>query len=85
MRKIASQRHRPADLPAQPTDYATLRDTVRKKLAQLLVDRWDHSQPIDELRRDLRPIVEQLVDTTAPLLNRIEREKLVNEVVDGIR
>ena len=34
------------------------------------------------LRNDIRGVVEQLCDTENPLLNRNERQRLVNEVLD---
>ena len=36
----------------------------------------------DTLRRDIRLVVEHLCDTENPLLNRIERERLIDEVLD---
>ena len=34
------------------------------------------------MRRDIRRVIEHLCDTENPLLNRIEREKLIEEVLD---
>ncbi len=34
------------------------------------------------MRRDIRRVIEHLCDTENPLLNRIEREKLIDEVLD---
>jgi pilus assembly protein CpaF len=36
----------------------------------------------DALRRDIRRVVEHLCDTENPLLNRMERERLIDEVLD---
>ena len=36
----------------------------------------------DAMRRDIRRVIEHLCDTENPLLNRIEREKLIEEVLD---
>ena len=36
----------------------------------------------DAMRRDIRRVIEHLCDTENPLLNRIEREKLIEEILD---
>src|SRR5947209_8277471 len=36
----------------------------------------------DALRRDIRRVVEHLCDTENPLLNRMERERLIDEILD---
>jgi pilus assembly protein CpaF len=36
----------------------------------------------DTLRREIRLVVERLCDTENPLLNRVERERLIDEVLD---
>jgi pilus assembly protein CpaF len=36
----------------------------------------------DALRRDIRRVIEHLCDTENPLLNRMEREKLIEEILD---
>src|SRR5262249_25621535 len=36
----------------------------------------------DTLRREIRLVVERLCDTENPLLNRMERERLIDEVLD---
>ncbi|MGE3807949.1 MAG: CpaF family protein [Gemmataceae bacterium] len=38
----------------------------------------------DSLRRELRLVVERLCDTENPLLNRMERERLIDEVLDEV-
>src|SRR4030081_1102258 len=51
-----------------------------------LVDKLDLSRVSDlagdTLRREIRLVVERLCDTENPLLNRIERERLIDEVLD---
>src|SRR5947209_20006980 len=36
----------------------------------------------DALRREIRLVVEYLIDTENPLLNRMERERLIHDVLD---
>src|ERR1700704_441278 len=51
-----------------------------------LVDKLDLSRVSDlagdTLRREIRLVVERLCDTENPLLNRMERERLIDEVLD---
>jgi pilus assembly protein CpaF len=51
-----------------------------------LVDKLDLSRVSDlegeTLRREIRMVVERLCDTENPLLNRMERERLIDEVLD---
>jgi pilus assembly protein CpaF len=51
-----------------------------------LVDKLDLSKVSDlegdTLRREIRLVVERLCDTENPLLNRMERERLIDEVLD---
>jgi pilus assembly protein CpaF len=51
-----------------------------------LVEKLDLSQVSDlagdTLRREIRLVVERLCDTNNPLLNGMERERLINEVLD---
>ena len=51
-----------------------------------LVERLDFTRvndlTRDAMRRDIRRVIEHLCDTENPLLNRIEREKLIEEVLD---
>jgi pilus assembly protein CpaF len=51
-----------------------------------LVDKLDLSRVSDlagdTLRREIRLVVERLCDTENPLLNRVERERLIDEVLD---
>ena len=67
--------------PAQ-AQYESLKHLIHTRL----VDRLDMNRiaEIDPktLRNDIRGVVEQLCDTENPLLNRNERQRLVNEVLD---
>jgi pilus assembly protein CpaF len=71
---------RPAD--AGQTDFEELKRLIHGKL----VDKLDLTRlgdlEGDTLRREIRLVVEHLCDTENPLLNRSEREKLIEEVLD---
>src|SRR5947208_17098781 len=61
-------------------------DELKRTIHSKLVERLDFSRvkdlASDNLRRDIRRVIEHLCDTENPLLNRIEREKLIEEVLD---
>ncbi len=63
-------------------DFETLKRLIHGKL----VDKLDLSRlgdlEGDTLRREIRLVVEHLCDTENPLLNRSERERLIDEVLD---
>ncbi len=63
-------------------DFETLKRLIHGKL----VDKLDLSRlsnlDNDTLRREIRLVVEHLCDTENPLLNRAERERLIEEVLD---
>jgi pilus assembly protein CpaF len=79
---------KPSTLPSrssdksQGTDYETLKRRIHTKL----VDKLDLTRvgelEGDVLRREIRLVVEHLCDTEDTLLNRNERERLVEEVLD---
>ncbi len=83
------QRHQPAgqrrqaggDRPGQQ-ELRGLKRLIHGKL----VDKLDLSRVSDlagdTLRREIRLVVERLCDTENPLLNRMERERLIDEVLD---
>jgi pilus assembly protein CpaF len=75
-----SEQPREAD-PAQ-VQYEALKRHIHMRL----VDRLDMNRiaEIDpkELRNEIRGVVELLCDTENPLLNRNERQRLVNEILD---
>ena len=64
------------------TDFEDLKRIIHGKL----VDKLDLSRigdlEGDTLRREIRLVVEHLCDTENPLLNRSERERLIEEVLD---
>ena len=63
-------------------DFESLKRLIHNKL----VDKLDLSRlgelQGDTLRREIRLVVEHLCDTENPLLNRSERERLIEEVLD---
>ena len=63
-------------------DFEQLKDTIHGKLVEKLdLTRMSELEG-DSLRREIRVVVEHLCDTENPLLNRSERERLVEEVLD---
>src|SRR5487761_1770887 len=71
--------------PGERTPESNFED--RKRLIHgKLVDKLDLSRVSDlegdTLRREIRLVVERLCDTENPLLNRMERERLIDEVLD---
>jgi len=74
---------RPAEAQGgQNTSFDDLQTLIHSKL----VDKLDLSRlgdlEGDTLRREIRLVVEHLCDTENPLLNRSERERLIEEVLD---
>jgi pilus assembly protein CpaF len=61
-------------------------ENLKKLIHSKLVDKLDLSKlgelEGDTLRREIRLVVEHLCDTENPLLNRSERERLIEEVLD---
>jgi pilus assembly protein CpaF len=61
-------------------------EELKRQIHAKLVERLDFTRVRDlnneALRRDIRRVIEHLCDTENPLLNRIEREKLIEEVLD---
>lgn len=61
-------------------------DDLKRQIHSKLVERLDLSRvkdlSSDTMRRDIRRAIEHLCDTENPLLNRIEREKLIEEILD---
>src|SRR5258705_6698130 len=56
-------------------------DELKRQIHSKLVERLDFTRVRDlsseAMRRDIRRVIEHLCDTENPLLNRIEREKLI--------
>jgi pilus assembly protein CpaF len=61
-------------------------EDLKRLIHAKLVDKLDLSRVSDlegdTLRREIRLVVERLCDTENPLLNRMERERLIDEVLD---
>ncbi|HEY8505400.1 MAG TPA: ATPase, T2SS/T4P/T4SS family, partial [Gemmataceae bacterium] len=61
-------------------------DELKRQIHAKLVERLDFTRvkdlASDSLRRDIRRVIEHLCDTENPLLNRMEREKLIEEILD---
>lgn len=61
-------------------------EDLKRIIHAKLVDKLDLSRVSDlagdTLRREIRLVVERLCDTENPLLNRMERERLIDEVLD---
>ena len=61
-------------------------DDLKKQIHGKLVERLDFTRvkdlSNDTLRRDIRRVIEHLCDTENPLLNRLERERLIDEILD---
>lgn len=86
---MASSSHA-APRAGRPGDTQTMQGASFEDLKTLihgkLVDKLDLSRlgdlEGDTLRREIRLVVEHLCDTENPLLNRSERERLIEEVLD---
>src|SRR5262245_1798258 len=61
-------------------------EELKRQIHSKLVERLDFTRVKDlnseALRRDIRRVIEHLCDTENPLLNRMEREKLIEEILD---
>src|SRR2546421_11195700 len=61
-------------------------EELKRLIHGKLVDKLDLARVSDRagdtLRREIRLVVERLCDTENPLLNRMERERLIDEVLD---
>ena len=63
-------------------DFEALKSHIHNKLVEKLDLTRLNELEGDSLRREIRVVVEHLCDTENPLLNRSERERLVEEVLD---
>ncbi len=79
----------PSPMPARSRRVESSKDdfeNLKKLIHSKLVDKLDLSKlgelEGDTLRREIRLVVEHLCDTENPLLNRSERERLIEEVLD---
>jgi pilus assembly protein CpaF len=70
----------------EPDPLAEQYETLKRHIHMRLVDRLDLNR-VNEmdgltLRAEIRSVVEHLCDTENPMLNRTERQKLVEEILD---
>ncbi|APW59836.1 Putative conjugal transfer protein [Paludisphaera borealis] len=76
----------PPRKPEGPSEAEQQYETLKRHIHMQLVDRLDMNRVAEmdpkTLRNEIRALVEQLCDTENPLLNRNERQRLVNEVLD---
>lgn len=72
----------PAKSRSSSQDFEKLKEHIHGKLVEKLdLTRLSELEG-DSLRREIRVVVEHLCDTENPMLNRAERERLVEEVLD---
>ncbi|MFO0810364.1 MAG: CpaF family protein [Gemmataceae bacterium] len=61
-------------------------DDLKRHIHGKLVEKLDFTRvkdlASDALRKDIRRVIEHLCDTENPLLNRMERERLIDEILD---
>lgn len=72
----------PAAQHSGSKDFEKLKEHIHGKLVEKLDLTRIAELEGDSLRREIRVVVEHLCDTENPLLNRAERERLVEEVLD---
>ncbi len=65
-------------------NYEELKRSIHSKLVERLDFTRVKDLNSDAMRRDIRRVVEHLCDTENPLLNRMEREKLIDEILDEV-
>jgi pilus assembly protein CpaF len=75
----------PGAKPGEKTSETEF-ETLKRRIHSKLVDKLDLSKvgemDNDVLRREIRMVIEHLSDAESALLNRAERERLVEEVLD---
>ncbi len=79
---------KPTPAPSRPGDLGKQEDfeTTKKRIHQRLVDKLDLSRVGDlkgeSFRREIRAVIEHLCDSEKTHLNRSERDRLIDEVLD---
>ena len=77
---------RPREAPKEPNPADEAYETLKRHIHMRLVDRLDLNRVTEmdpsTLRGEVRNVVEHLCDSENPLLNRNERMRLVNEILD---
>src|SRR5215469_15521407 len=71
-----------ADRQSSNKSFEELKRLIHSKLVEKLDLSKVSDLSGDTLRREIRLVVERLCDTENPLLNRMERERLIDEVLD---
>jgi len=71
-----------ADRQASNKSFEELKRLIHSKLVEKLDLSKVSDLSGDTLRREIRLVVERLCDTENPLLNRMDRERLIDEVLD---
>ena len=72
----------PVKTRSSSSDFEALKSHIHGKLVEKLDLTRLSELGGDSLRREIRVVVEHLCDTENPMLNRSERERLVEEVLD---
>jgi pilus assembly protein CpaF len=74
------------ELAREPDPAVVKYETLKRHIHMRLVDRLDLNRVGEmdptTLRAEIRGVVEHLCDTEDPLLNRVERQRLVDEILD---
>ena len=81
MAKILQSSNRPGD-KAPESEFENLKRRIHGKLVDKLDLTKVSEMDNDVLRREIRMVIEHLSDAEGTLLNRAERERLVEEVLD---
>src|SRR3954452_19808978 len=78
--------NRGRDFVKEPDPAEEAYETLKRHIHMRLVDRLDMNRVSEmdpnQLRSEIRTVVEHLCDTENPLLNRNERQRLVSEILD---
>src|SRR3954451_11396501 len=71
-----------AGVAAANKSFEDLKRHIHGKLVEKLDFTRVKDLQSDALRKDIRRVIEHLCDTENPLLNRMERERLIDEILD---
>src|SRR5215217_3195160 len=71
-----------AGVAASNKSFEDLKRHIHGKLVEKLDFTRVKDLQSDALRKDIRRVIEHLCDTENPLLNRMERERLIDEILD---
>lgn len=70
--------------PARPKSPEQLKRIILQKLVDKLDPSRVHGLEADALRREVRLVVERICDSENPWLSRIERERLIDQVLNEV-